>query len=150
MAIGCCSNKLLILIFTNREFRQYLCIPCLGREIDTSADENTRYQRGILARICCFCCPQKPPSTRTSSSATQRQRYNTRNTEPSSNSQLQSFRSDFDPPARNASALSAASYNYYNGGSNSMMLPKPPPTFTGGARYAGYGATSITQLPPGF
>jgi hypothetical protein len=146
MAIGVCSIKLLIFIFINREFRQYLC--CAGRENDTSEDEDDPRPppRSLLKKICCFCCPEKVPMP-SNPPAVRHPRY-TRN-QTASNPQLRSFRSEFETPMRNSSI---GSYNYYNGGSTSMMIPKHS-SFSSGARYSnqqitGYG--SITQLPPGF
>lgn len=134
MAIGCSSIKFLIFIFTNKEFRQSLCMPCLDRESDVfpgAADENfisgqVPRRRKLLWRFLCFCCPEKPSR----SVAVQRRRYG--GNDNASSSQLHPFQSEF---IENPS-------NYFNGGVNSSIT-KP---FVG-TRYQNYGSVGF---PPGF
>jgi hypothetical protein len=150
MAIGCSSMKILIFLFINREFRQYFCIPCLGQDNDTfnvvsASDENfsgTVHKSGILARLCCFCCQHKPAQR---DPVVHRQHYARNDNVNVNPPPLRSYRSEFNfPETRNASN---ASYNYYNGGSNSMVGMQKP--FVGARYQAGYGSVS-TQFPPGF
>lgn len=144
MGIGCCSVKFLIFIFTNRDFRQYFCTPCLGNgDGDVffgAADENftsarSHQRSSLFYRVFCFCCPRKPNRP-----AVQRQHYG-RNDTAANSSQLRSFRpTEFDS-TRN---LPSNSFGYYpNGGANANVT-KP----LAGVRYSGYG--SLAQLPPGF
>jgi hypothetical protein len=142
MAIGCCSVKFLIFVFTNRDFRQHLCTPCLGGDGDMfveAADEQftsvrTQQHSSLVYRLFCFCCPRKP-----SRPVVQKQRYGRNET--TTNSQLRSFRpTDFDS-TRN---LPSNSFGYYPNGGATSAVTKP----LAGARYSGYG--TLTQLPPGF
>ncbi|KAI6209503.1 hypothetical protein M3Y96_00228100 [Aphelenchoides besseyi] len=133
LAIGGSSSKFLVHIFVNREFRRSFCIPCFGREIDTSDEMDemgdvvpTRSKS--CAQICCFCLPKlsAPPQLRP------RQHHQ-------SLAMNSSSYFPFPPDTHQRE-----SFNNFNGGTHSIALTEP---FVGARNHFEYG--TMARIPSG-
>ncbi|KAI6205400.1 G-PROTEIN-RECEP-F1-2 domain-containing protein [Aphelenchoides besseyi] len=133
LAIGGSSSKFLVHIFVNREFRRSFCIPCFGREIDTSDEmdemgEAAPTRSKSCVQICCFCLPKPSAPPRL------RPRQHHQSLAMNSNSYFP-FPPDTHP---------RESFNNFNGGTHSIALTEP---FVGARNHFEYG--TMARIPSG-